>query len=47
MRWLLCVQAVIFRPAPMFGTEDRLLKHIASLVKKMPAVPIIGGGVTK
>ncbi|GAQ92347.1 NAD(P)-binding Rossmann-fold superfamily protein [Klebsormidium nitens] len=40
-------EAVIMRPAPMFGTEDRLLKHIASLVKKMPAVPLIGGGATK
>jgi len=40
-------EAVVLRPAPMFGTEDRLLKHIASLAKRLPAVPLIGGGATK
>jgi hypothetical protein len=45
--WRACVQAVVLRPAPMFGTEDRLLKHIASLAKRLPAVPLIGGGATK
>jgi nucleoside-diphosphate-sugar epimerase len=39
--------AVILRPAPIFGPEDKFLVHIALLAKSLPFVPIIDDGNTK
>ena len=39
--------ATIMRPAPMFGTEDRLLRTWAAMSKVLPAVPLIDGGKTR
>jgi NADH dehydrogenase (ubiquinone) 1 alpha subcomplex subunit 9 len=39
--------ATVFRPAPLFGTEDRLLRTWAGLSKLMPFVPLIDGGHTR
>eukprot|EP00246_Nothoceros_aenigmaticus_P017028 TRINITY_DN804_c0_g1_i1.p1 TRINITY_DN804_c0_g1~~TRINITY_DN804_c0_g1_i1.p1 ORF type:complete len:391 (+),score=65.72 TRINITY_DN804_c0_g1_i1:306-1478(+) len=40
-------EATILRPAPMVGTEDRLLNRYALYAKNFPAVPIISGGKTR
>jgi NADH dehydrogenase (ubiquinone) 1 alpha subcomplex subunit 9 len=39
--------ATIMRPAPIFGTEDRLLRSWAACSKLLPAVPLIDGGNTR
>ena len=39
--------ATLFRPAPMFGTEDRLLRTWAACSKVLPFVPLIDGGATR
>jgi len=39
--------ATIMRPAPIFGTEDRLLRSWAACSKLLPAVPLIDGGATR
>jgi uncharacterized protein YbjT (DUF2867 family) len=40
-------QAVIFRPATMFGPEDNFLNKFAAMARLLPALPLIGGGDTK
>lgn len=39
--------AVILRPAPVFGPEDTLFNRFAALARYVPALPLIGGGHTK
>lgn len=39
--------ATIVRPAHAFGTEDHLLREIALMSKKMPAIPVWAGGSAK
>lgn len=37
----------IMKPAPITGPEDRVFRRFASLIKKMPLVPLIDGGKQK
>lgn len=37
-------KATVFKPAPITGPEDRLFRRFASLIKKMPFVPLVDGG---
>lgn len=39
--------AVIFRPSVMFGPEDTFFNRFAGMARLAPALPLIGGGVTK
>lgn len=39
--------ATIVRPAPVVGSEDRLLRSVASMSKLLPFIPLIDGGYTK
>jgi uncharacterized protein YbjT (DUF2867 family) len=39
--------ATIFKPAHMIGTEDRLYNNFAQLAKKLPFMPLVGGGETR
>jgi len=39
--------ATILRPAPMFGTEDRLLRAWAAMSKVLPFIPLVDGGRTR
>ncbi len=39
--------ATVFRPAPIFGTEDRLLRTWAGCSKLLPFIPLIDGGATR
>ena len=39
--------AVILRPSVVFGPEDQFFNRFASMARMMPALPLIGGGVTK
>lgn len=39
--------ATIFKPAHLVGPEDRLYNNFAQLAKKLPFMPLIGGGETK
>lgn len=47
--WLtfLTVQATIIRSGALVGTEDRLLNRWAAQAKKLPFVPLPGGGKSK
>jgi uncharacterized protein YbjT (DUF2867 family) len=40
-------QAVIMRPSIMFGPEDDFFNRFAALARMSPALPLIGGGVTR
>ncbi len=40
-------QATILRPSVIFGPEDRFFNLFASLAKRLPFLPLIGGGHTK
>jgi uncharacterized protein YbjT (DUF2867 family) len=42
-----CPQAVILRPSIVFGPEDGFFNLFAGLAKLSPALPLVGGGVTK
>jgi uncharacterized protein YbjT (DUF2867 family) len=39
--------ATILRPSVVFGTEDQFTNRFASLARMSPALPLIGGGLTK
>jgi uncharacterized protein YbjT (DUF2867 family) len=39
--------ATIFRPSVVFGPEDEFTNRFASLAQMSPALPLIGGGLTK
>jgi uncharacterized protein YbjT (DUF2867 family) len=39
--------ATIFRPSIMFGPEDDFFNKFAAMARIMPALPLIGGGMTK
>lgn len=39
--------AVILRPSVVFGAEDQFFNRFATMARFMPALPLIGGGVTK
>jgi uncharacterized protein YbjT (DUF2867 family) len=39
--------ATILRPSVVFGPEDQFTNRFASLARMSPALPLIGGGVTK
>ena len=39
--------ATILRPSVVFGTEDQFTNRFAALAMMSPALPLIGGGVTK
>jgi uncharacterized protein YbjT (DUF2867 family) len=39
--------ATIFRPAPVVGTEDRLINAVAGPAKRLPFIPLINGGATR
>ena len=39
--------AVILRPAPVFGSEDRLFNRVAAMARLFPLLPLIGGGRTR
>jgi uncharacterized protein YbjT (DUF2867 family) len=39
--------AVIMRPSVIFGPEDQFTNRFAALARMAPALPLIGGGVTK
>src|SRR5262249_5877042 len=40
-------EAVILRPSLVFGPEDRLFNRFAELVRRVPLVPLIGGGTAR
>jgi NADH dehydrogenase len=39
--------AVIMRPSIMFGPEDTFFNRFASMARMLPALPLIGGGLTR
>src|SRR5206468_4120732 len=39
--------STIFRPSIMFGPEDDFFNRFASLARFLPALPLVGGGVTR
>src|SRR6185295_788204 len=39
--------ATIFRPSILFGPEDDFFNRFAALARISPALPLIGGGMTK
>jgi NADH dehydrogenase len=39
--------ATILRPSVMFGPEDQFTNRFAALARMSPALPLVGGGVTK
>ena len=39
--------AIIIRPAVMFGEDDAFLNTIVKLLRRLPAYPLFGGGLTR
>jgi len=42
-----CKKAIILRPAPVFGAEDRFFNRFAEAVRFTPFIPLFGGGAAK
>jgi uncharacterized protein YbjT (DUF2867 family) len=42
-----CANAIIIRPAVMFGPDDAFLTTILNLLKRLPIYPMFGNGVTR
>jgi uncharacterized protein YbjT (DUF2867 family) len=40
-------EAVVLRPAPIFGPEDRLFNRCADLARSLPLLPLLGWGKTR
>ena len=40
-------EAVIFRPSIIFGPEDQFFNRFANMARFSPALPLIGGGMTR
>jgi uncharacterized protein YbjT (DUF2867 family) len=40
-------QAIVMRPSILFGPEDDFFNRFASLARMSPALPLIGGGLTR
>jgi uncharacterized protein YbjT (DUF2867 family) len=40
-------EATIFRPSVLFGPEDDFFNRFAAMARFMPALPLVGGGMTK
>jgi NADH dehydrogenase len=40
-------EAVVFRPSIVFGPEDGFFNRFASMARMSPALPLVGGGVTR
>lgn len=40
-------EAVVFRPSILFGPEDEFFNRFAAMARVLPALPLIGGGLTK
>lgn len=40
-------EAVVFRPSILFGPEDDFFNRFAAMARILPALPLIGGGLTK
>ena len=40
-------EAVVFRPSILFGPEDDFFNRFAAMARVLPALPLIGGGMTK
>jgi NADH dehydrogenase len=40
-------EATILRPSVLFGPEDRFFNRFAAMAQFLPALPLIGGGMTK
>jgi len=40
-------EAVIFRPSVLFGPEDDFFNRFAAMARFLPALPLVGGGLTK
>jgi uncharacterized protein YbjT (DUF2867 family) len=40
-------EATILRPSVMFGPEDNFFNQFADMARKAPALPLIGGGITR
>ncbi len=40
-------EGVIFRPSVLFGPEDDFFNRFAAMARFLPALPLVGGGLTK
>jgi uncharacterized protein YbjT (DUF2867 family) len=40
-------EAVVFRPSILFGPEDDFFNRFAAMARFLPALPLVGGGMTK
>jgi uncharacterized protein YbjT (DUF2867 family) len=40
-------EAVVFRPSILFGPEDDFFNKFAAMARMLPALPLVGGGLTR